>query len=61
MTGPRELIEIELDDETTALLAIQILTDPLPTPNERPDITQPTPRQLEVIAKKFAARQYRFP
>jgi hypothetical protein len=61
MTGPRELIEIELDADTTALLAIQILTDGLPTPNERPDITPPTPRQLEVIAKKFAAHQYRFP
>jgi hypothetical protein len=61
MTGPREIIEIELDPDTTALLAIQILTDPLPSPNERPEITAPTPRQLELIAKKFAAREYRFP
>ena len=62
MTDPKETIAIRLDDDTTALLEIQIRTEPaIPAAMERDTLAAPTARQLRKIGEQIAAGRVTFP
>jgi hypothetical protein len=62
MTDPKETISIRLDDDTTAILEIQIHTEPaIPAAMERDRLAAPTARQLRKIGEQIAAGRVTFP
>jgi len=62
MTDPKETISIRLDDDTTALLEIQIRTEPaIPAAIEQDRLSAPTARQLRKIGEQIAAGRLTFP
>lgn len=62
LPADHEVLEIQIDSETTARLHIQVTTEPpIPTPQEVPRKTAPSIRQLDTISQKLLKRQYTLP
>lgn len=43
-----------------ARVEVQVIEEPLPTPNERPTLRQPTLEEFARVASKLNARDYTF-
>jgi hypothetical protein len=61
MTEPKETISIRLDVETTAVMEIQIRTEPsIPAAMESDRLSVPTARQLRQIGEQIASGRISF-
>ncbi len=60
MSKEREYLWVELESGALAIVTVQVLEPPLPTPNERAVKRAPTASELDEVARRMAERKYRF-